>query len=448
MNDMTEGRILPKIFNFAVFVFIGGLLQNLYLIIDSIILGQYVGESAIASVGIANPINFIIIGFLMGIAYGFGVIMAKSFGAGNFEQFRKYFFNSIVLAFGIGIFFTILLSITNTYILKIVNTPNDLFNSTHSFLFALYLGCTATLLYNLFAATLRSIGNSLTPVLFLLFAVIMNAIIAYVLVAILNYGVVGSAVATVFSQGLSAVTCYFYIKKKYPQIKLSKKDWHFDKNYAKDLIVQGVPMGLQFSFTGIGLIVVQNFLNDFGTNYIAGFSIAARIQNIVVYVYVALGTAISTFISQNVGAKKMNRIREGMKLCTIATISLALLGSIIVKLFGKNFVVLFTSTPNEQLTQAVTTYFDMVYWAYIPLALLILYRNALQGYGFAITAMFAGIVELVLRVVVVVFFTASLGYSAICLSDSVTWIITAIILIIEYVVLTKIHKKKYKEYYI
>ena len=443
MNDMTVGKILPKIFNFAIFVFIGGLLQNLYLIIDSVILGRYVGEEAIAAVGVANPINFVIIGFLSGTAYGFGVIMAKSFGAGNFDEFRKYFYNSIMLAIFIGLVFTIVLSLTNSYLLKLINTPSDLFTPTHNFLFALYAGCVATLLYNLFAATLRSIGNSMTPVIFLLVAVVINACVAYILVAIMGYGVVGSAVATVLSQTLSALGSYIYIMKKYPQLVFQKEDKHINTKYMKNLAVQGMPMGLQFSFTGIGLIIVQNYLNNFGTNYIAGYSIAARIQNIVVYIYVALGTAISTFISQNIGAKKLHRISKAMYLCTISSIIFALCGSIIVKLFGKNFVGLFTSEINEELTKAVTTYFDLVYLAYVPLALLILYRNALQGYGFPITAMFAGVVELVARIIVVVFFTASLGYSAICLSDSITWVVTAVILIITYLVLTTIKKEKY-----
>ena len=176
MNDMTKGPILSKILYFSIFIFIGGLLQNLYLIIDSIILGHYIGESGIAVVGIANPINFIVMGFLIGAAYGFGVIMARSFGAGNFNQFRRYFFNSIVLSLILGFIFTVVLFFANEYLLKLINTPSELFDEAHKFLLVLYLGCASTLIYNLFAATLRSIGNSLTPVLFLLLSVVINGI--------------------------------------------------------------------------------------------------------------------------------------------------------------------------------------------------------------------------------------------------------------------------------
>ncbi|MGX7112371.1 MATE family efflux transporter [Gemella cuniculi] len=447
MNDMTHGAILSKILHFSIFIFIGGLLQNLYLIIDSIILGHYVGESGIAVVGIASPINFIAMGFLIGTAYGFGVIMAKSFGAGNFKEFRKYFFNSIILSFIIGILFTIILSLVNSNILNLINTPSELFNEAHRFLFILYLGCASTLIYNLFAATLRSIGNSFTPVLFLLLSVAINGILAYIFVALLNFGVEGSAFATIIAQATSAICCYFYINHKYPELRLTKEDTSLDFNFMKALLLQGVPMGMQFSFTGIGLIVLQKFLNGFGTNYIAGYSIGVRIQNIVSYIYVALGTAVSTFISQNIGAKKMYRISKAVRSLTITTIGCAILSMIIIRTFGASLITLFTTEPNEELTQATLTYFNNVTLAYIPLAILILYRNALQGYGFPITAMMAGIVELVNRVIIVIFFTDSLGFIAICYADSINWVITAIFLLIVYFITIKIHKRKYGEFY-
>lgn len=447
MNDMTRGAILSKILYFSLFIFIGGLLQNLYLIIDSIILGHYVGEEAIAIVGIANPINFIVMGFLIGAAYGFGVIMARSFGAGNFAEFRSYFFNSIILSFILGIVFTVVLTFVNSSILNLISTPRELFDGAHSFLVVLYLGCASTLIYNLFAATLRSIGNSFTPVLFLLLSVLINGVVAFVFVAVFGYGVVGSAFATVIAQALSALACYIYINHKYADIRLTRKDARIDGAKMRELLLQGAPMGLQFSFTGIGLIVVQRFLNGFGTNYIAGYSIGVRIQNIVAYIYVALGTAVSTFISQNIGARKMFRISKAMRYMTVATVVAAIFSTVVIRLFGGYFITFFTNSPNEELTHATMTYFNNVTLAYIPLSVLILYRNALQGYGFPITAMMAGIVELVNRVVIVIFFTDSLGFLAICLADSVNWTITAAFLLTIYYISTKYHKHKYKEFY-
>ena len=185
MKDMTQGKILPQLLSFSIFIFIGGMMQNLYLIIDSIILGRYVGEEALASVGIATPINFVVIGFLLGITQGFSINMAKSFGENNLAKLRKNLYNGMILCIIIGISATIILSFTNGYILKAMNTPENLYDATHNFLFVLYLGCTSSLFYNLFAGTLRAIGNSFAPLIFLAISVISNVSLVYIFVALL-----------------------------------------------------------------------------------------------------------------------------------------------------------------------------------------------------------------------------------------------------------------------
>lgn len=443
MVDMTKGSIMSKILNFAVFIFIGGLMQNLYLIIDSIILGQYVGRDALAAVGISTPINFVIIGFLTGVTYGFSICMSKSFGAKDFVLFRKYTFNSIVLCFSIGILFTVVLIFLNPYILRIINTPSELFELTHNFLLVLYLGCISNLFYNFFAATLRSIGNSKAPLVFLIISVGINTILVYFLVAVFHLGIIGSAFGTVISQGIASLLSFLYIRKKYSELKIKNNEKNININYIKQLVIQGFPMGLQFSFTGIGLIVVQNFLNSFNSNYIAGFSVSSRIQNITVYVFVALGSALSTFVSQNYGAKKFDRINKAVNLTVLYGIGFSIIAYLLVTIFGGQIALLFTKEDAPELVEAATIYFDAVAWAYPVLSCLIIYRNALQGYGFPIIAMCAGIVELVLRVVVVVFFTVSLGYKAICLSDSITWVVTAIFLFIAYTYLNYLRKKQF-----
>lgn len=442
MKDMTKGKILPQIVNFAIFIFIGGMMQNLYLVADSIILGQYVGENALAAIGIANPINFVVIGFLIGITQGFSVNMAKSFGENNLEKFRKYFFNSIILCLIVGILIIITLAFTNGYLLKFMNTPQHLYELSHNFLLVLYLGSISNLLYNLFAGVLRSIGNSFAPLIFLTIAVICNVVLVYTFVAILGYGVVGSAFATIISQTVAAISCYIFIRNKYPQINIKKEDKKISKKHINSLLRQGVPMGLQFSFTGIGVIIVQAYLNTFGTNYIAGYSVAIRIQNILLYIFVALGTAISTFSSQNYGAKKLDRISKAMKISTTLAIILSIFSAILVMTFGETMAEWFTKESNPELINAATTYFKSVYWGYPILALLILYRNALQGYGFPISAMIAGIIELVMRTVVVILFTATYGYVAVCYSDSITWAVTGVALVLAYIYLARLRREK------
>lgn len=413
------------------------MMQNLYLLIDSIILGQFVGEDALAAIGIATAINFVVIGLLLGITQGFSINMANSFGAGNLSKFRKLMYNSIMLCIFIGIIFSLLLTTTNKYILILMNTPEHLLTMTNNFLIVIYLGCIFNLFYNLFAGVLRSIGNSSAPLIFLSIAVVSNIVLVYLFVAIIGWGLVGSAFATIISQCISATTCYFFIKRKYPELRIQKEDKKINSDYMKTLLRQGVPMGLQFSFTGIGVLVLQTFLNGFTTNQIAGFSVAIRVQNILAYLFVALGSGIATFIGQNYGAKKFDRIKKAVNSTAIITIVLSIIMAIFMYFLGEEIATLFTKENNPELISAVQTYFNSVVWAYPMLGLLILYRNALQGYGYPISAMFAGIVELIMRVLVVVIFTSSYGYLAICYADSSTWVVTGILLIIGYYYLTR-----------
>lgn len=437
MKDMTKGSIVPQIINFSLFIFIGGMMQNLYLLIDSIILGQFVGEDALAAIGIATAINFVVIGLLLGITQGFSINMANSFGAGNLSKFRKLMYNSIMLCIFIGVIFSLLLTTTNKYILILMNTPEHLLQMTNNFLIVIYLGCIFNLFYNLFAGVLRSIGNSSAPLIFLSIAVVSNIVLVYLFVAIIGWGLVGSAFATIISQCISATTCYFFIKRKYPELRIQKEDKKINSDYMKTLLRQGVPMGLQFSFTGIGVLVLQTFLNGFTTNQIAGFSVAIRVQNILAYLFVALGSGIATFIGQNYGAKKFDRIKKAVNSTAIITIVISIIIAVFMYFLGEEIATLFTKENNPELISAVQTYFNSVVWAYPMLGLLILYRNALQGYGYPISAMFAGIVELIMRVLVVAIFTSSYGYLAICYADSSTWVVTGVLLIIGYYYLTR-----------
>ncbi|MBF0710331.1 MULTISPECIES: MATE family efflux transporter [unclassified Gemella] len=442
MNDMTKGAILPHILKFAVFIFIAGLLQNLYLIVNSIILGQYLGKESIAAMGIAMTINFVVIGFIQGMTQGFSISLSQAYGARDMLKFRKYYYNSILLSIGLGLIISLLLSLINGYVLKLMNTPDHLFHMANIFLIVLYSGILALLFYNLFSAVLRSVGNSFSPILFLALSVVINIILVYIFVVILSGGIWSASLATIISQSIASIASYIYINKKYPDLRIKKEEKVADKKLMKRLITQAIPMGLQFSFTGIGVIVLQTFLNDFSTEHIAGFSIAIRIQNIFIFVFVALASSIATFIGQNYGAKNRQRIDRGVRIVSSLAIVLSILCAIIIKLFAPSMVGIFTKSPDPLIIQVANIYFDTVIWGYPILALLIVYRSALQGFGFPISAMFAGIIELTMRVLVVVSLTSSLGFFTIALADLLTWIVTGIALIIAYYYLTNPKRKQ------
>lgn len=432
MNDMSKGKILPQILNFAFFVFIGGLMQNLYLVINSIILGQFVGNLALASIGIASTINFVVIGFCMGITQGFSINMAQSFGAGDFVRLRKLCYNAKLLTFYTGVVLTVVLAIINTPLLKLMGTPSVLFDMTHSFLFVLYLGCIPLLYYNLYSGILRSVGNSVMPIVFLSLSVVMNTILTYIFVSAFNLELVGTAISTIISQSTSVFFSMLYVKKKYPILSINKEEKIKDKHLMKRLLNQGIPMGLQFSFTGIGFMVVQSFLNSFDTIYIAGYSIATRIQNILNNIYIAIGAAVATFTSQNFGARKFHRIKKGINSAAIVSVCLSLVSAFIITHYGEAIAGLFSKDKTPELIGATTNYFNTVFWGYPILSLLILYRNALQGHGLAFIAMCAGFVELGLRVCVVVFYTEQHGYDAICHADLVAWVVTGLLIMAVY----------------
>lgn len=432
MNDMSKGKILPQILNFAFFVFIGGLMQNLYIVINSIILGQFVGNLALASIGIASSINFVVIGFCMGITQGFSINMAQSFGAGDFVRLRKLCYNAKLLTFYAGVVLTVALAIINTPLLKLMGTPSVLFDMTHSFLFVLYLGCIPLLYYNLYSGILRSVGNSVMPIVFLSLSVVMNTILTYIFVSAFNLGLVGTAISTIISQSISVFFSMLYVKKKYPILSINKEEKIKDKHLMKKLLNQGIPMGLQFSFTGIGFMVVQSFLNSFDTVYIAGYSIATRIQNILNNIYIAIGAAVATFTSQNFGARKFHRIKKGINSAAIVSICFSLVSAFIITHYGEAIAGLFSKDKTPELIGATTNYFNTVFWGYPILSLLILYRNALQGHGLAFIAMCAGFVELGLRVCVVVFYTEQHGYDAICHADLVAWVVTGLLIMAVY----------------
>lgn len=432
MNDMSKGKILPQILNFAFFVFIGGLMQNLYIVINSIILGQFVGNLALASIGIASSINFVVIGFCMGITQGFSINMAQSFGAGDFVRLRKLCYNAKLLTFYAGVVLTVALAIINTPLLKLMGTPSVLFDMTHSFLFVLYLGCIPLLYYNLYSGILRSVGNSVMPIVFLSLSVVMNTILTYIFVSAFNLGLVGTAISTIISQSISVFFSMLYVKKKYPILSINKEEKIKDKHLMKKLLNQGIPMGLQFSFTGIGFMVVQSFLNSFDTVYIAGYSIATRIQNILNNIYIAIGAAVATFTSQNFGARKFHRIKKGINSAAIVSVCFSLVSAFIITHYGEAIAGLFSKDKTPELIGATTNYFNTVFWGYPILSLLILYRNALQGHGLAFIAMCAGFVELGLRVCVVVFYTEQHGYDAICHADLVAWVVTGLLIMAVY----------------
>lgn len=428
-NDMTTGKIYPKIIYFAIFIFFGNLFQQLYNVIDSFIVGNVNGENALAAISVTGPIVFMFIGLLLGISAGFGIKMSHIYGAKKYDLLRKYYAMSMLLSFILGISMSIILLILNKFILNFINTPKNIFNKTYIYIAIIYSGIIFTMFYNLCSSTLRAIGNSKIPLIFLIISSIINIVLDIICVYFLKMGVFGAAFATVISQCFSVIISINYIFKKYEFLKIHTKDFKLDKNIIIELLTQGIPMGLQFSVTAFGIMFVQMELNKYGSEYIAGFGVAGKFQAIVLQLFIALGVAIANFIGQNYGAKNFDRIKLGIKYSTFTSIFLSLVAFIIIKFSSDFFVLLFVPDASEVMRSASKIYFNCVMYFYPFLALLFVYRNGLQGFGRADLSVLGGVFEVIARVGVILLFSEKYGYIGVCFSDSLAWIFALIPLI-------------------
>lgn len=445
-NDMTRGSILKSILYFTTFIFLGNLFQQFYNIIDSLIVGNVNGEDALASISATGPICFMFIGLLIGVSSGFGIKMAHVFGAKKFDLLRKYHAMAIFLSFVLGSAITFLLLVFNNLILKFMNTPDNIYIPTYIYIMIIYVGIVPTMFYNLCSSTLRAVGNGKMPLVFLIISSVTNIILDIVFVYYFSFGVIGAAIATVISQVFSVFISFIYIFKKYSFLKVSKRDFKIDKKIIFELLKQGVPMGLQFSITAFGVMVVQVELNKYGAEYIAGFGVSLKIQGIVMQLFIGLGIAISNFIGQNYGAKKFDRIKRGISYSTVISIIFSIIAIFLIKTFGNVIVESFVPNASYIMKKSASIYFNCVMYFYPCLALLFVYRNALQGFGRSDLSMLGGVFELIARVLVIVLLTSSYGYYGVCFSDSLAWVFALIPLIpLFFVVYNKeINKNKQK----
>ena len=445
-NDMTRGSILKSILYFTTFIFLGNLFQQFYNIIDSLIVGNVNGEDALASISATGPICFMFIGLLIGVSSGFGIKMAHVFGAKKFDLLRKYHAMAIFLSFVLGSVITFLLLVFNNLILKFMNTPENIYIPTYIYIMIIYVGIVPTMFYNLCSSTLRAVGNGKMPLVFLIISSVTNIILDIVFVYYFSFGVIGAAIATVISQVFSVFISFIYIFKKYSFLKVSKRDFKIDKKIIFELLKQGVPMGLQFSITAFGVMVVQVELNKYGAEYIAGFGVSSKIQGIVMQLFIGLGIAISNFIGQNYGAKKFDRIKKGISYSTVVSIIFSIIAIFLIKTFGNMIVESFVPNASYVMKKSASIYFNCVMYFYPCLALLFVYRNALQGFGRSDLSMLGGVFELIARVLVIVLLTSSYGYYGVCFSDSLAWVFALIPLIpLFFVVYNKeINKNKQK----
>lgn len=421
-TSMTEGRPLKLMLRFAVPLLMGNLLQQMYNMIDAAIVGRVLGTEALASVGATSSVQFLVLGFCTGTCAGFGVPVAKYFGAEKTEQMKNYVFNGAVLTAIFAVVMTGLCALFCPWILHILSVPENIYENAYQYLLVIFLGIPFTLLYNYLSGILRSIGDSRTPFMFLVISTVLNIFLDLFCIIILKWGCAGAAIATITAQAVSGILCLIFIIKKVSLLHLSRSHCRMQGKVSGELLVMGVPMGLQFSITAIGSMVMQSANNGLGSIYVSGFTAGMRIKQLTMCPFEAIGTAVSVFCGQNLGARKMDRIRKGIFEGLAIAIVYGLAAGLVLIFFGRSLSMLFVGSSAEAVLDASAKYLRCMGYFYWALGILYICRMSTQGLGYAGRTVFAGVLEMFARSIVSLVFVGTFGYTAICFADQAAWI--------------------------
>ena len=429
MKDLTTGSPMRLILGFAVPMLLGLLFQQFYNMVDTIVVGKFLGVSALASVGSTGSINFMINGFCIGVCSGFAIPIAQRFGAGDYHGLRKFTANAGWLSAAFAVVMTAVVGVLCMDILRWMQTPEDIIQGAYDYIFIIFLGIPVTYLYNMLSGIIRSLGDSRTPVYFLLLSSVMNIFLDVFTILVMGMGVDGPAYATVVSQGISGLLCLVYMIKHYPVLKMTEEEKKPDPNMMKILCSMGIPMGLKYSITAIGSVVLQAAVNSLGSMAVAAVSAGNKVSMFFCCPFDALGGTMATFAGQNVGAGKLDRVREGVKMASIIGIVYSVIAFAVLALGGKYIALLFLDAGETEIIDQVSIFLIGNSMFYIPLVFVNVVRFAIQGMGFSTFAILAGVCEMAARTFVGFFLVPIFGYLPICIASPLAWICADLFLI-------------------
>lgn len=435
--DMTKGSPLKLILRFIVPVLLGNLFQQLYSMVDTIIVGRYVGADALAAVGATGTISFFILGFMMGITTGFTVLTAQRYGAGDYEGVRKSVGNAFILSAAVTAVMTVLSTVGMDWILSIMQTPKNVLEMSRTYILIICYGMVFTILYNLAASVLRAVGNSKIPLYFLLVSAVLNVILDLVFIAAFKWGVGGAAAATVISQGVSGILCLLYILKKVDFLHLNKEHFVLDHSGVTNQLRIGVPMALQFSITAVGTMMVQAALNMLGSSIVAAFTAACKIEHLITQVFQSIGTAMATYSAQNWGIHSISRIRKGSKIAVAITCIYAVVIYFVMQAVIPSAMGLFFDGDVTEAIGYARTYLSICGIFFIPLGLIFIYRNLLQGCGYTVIPAMGGVVELLSRGILATVAANLMSYTGVCIANASAWCTAGIFMWIAYLIIMK-----------
>ncbi len=451
IHDLTKGRPANVILLFAFPIILGNIFQQIYSVVDSIIVGRYVSYQALAGVGITNGLTFFVFGFVLGITSGIGIMTAQFFGAKNYDTMRKSLGTGFLICIGLSIILTAFAIASIDLSLNFIGATEEIYEYSHDYLMITYIGLASQIAYNMVACILRALGDSKTPLYFLIFSSVVNIGLDFLFVKSFGWGVQGAAWATVLAQLISAVFCFLYVFGKFKELRLSKEDFRTSWNFIWEHLRVGLPMALQFSITAFGVIVLYAALNKFPTTYIAGFTTASKIQSLGMLVPISLGVAIANYVGQNYGAGNLVRMRVGVTSALLMSIAVCFIVSLTIAFFATPLTAMFLDPDivgdTSEIYSASTQYLYVSALFFPFLFLLFIYRNALQGVGKTFMPLMAGVAELLIRVLASFILPRFWGYQGVILVDVLAWVGACLLLYVSYRIQMPRPQRPYKAKY-
>lgn len=432
MKELTKGKPSVLILTFALPIFLANLLQLTYSIVDTRIVGTFLGENMLAAVGATTTLSNLIIGFLLGLSNGFAIVTAQKFGAKDIRAVKKSFATAIILGVSTALVLTVAGLVFLHPILKFLNIPDELFKESASYISVIIAGLLATFLYDICAAVLRAIGDTITPLIILAISVALNVAGDIFFVVIVKAGVRGAAVATVLAQLIAFIVCAFYMVKKYDILRLSRTDFKgMESAMVKNMLGGGLSMGFMSSLVNIGSLTLQTAINKLGQDIIVAHTAARKISEIFMVMFTVFGQTMATYCGQNIGAGKVDRVKKGIRLSILYTCIWCTLVIIASYTIGGWLVYLVTGSSNDAVIVNATNYlkFDTIF--YYVTAVICIVRNAMQGLGEHITPLISSSLEMIGKIIIAATLVPVMGYTGVIIAEPLVWFIMVIPLIVK-----------------
>lgn len=431
-KNMTIGNPAKLIFMFTLPLIAGNIVQQLYIVIDTLIVGRTLGINALAAVGSTGSLMFLMIGFLIGLTSGFSIVTGQRFGANDIRGVKNSVATCIILTAVCSVFLTVGGVFSARFLLEIMQTPPEIIEDAYNFLVIIYAGISATMMFNMMANLIRAIGDSKSPLWFLILASVLNVGLELLFILVLKMGIPGAALATVLAQTLAGILCFVYIAKKLPVLRVSKDDWNIKYKVIMQHLKIGLPMAFQAAIIALGAIIVQIALNGLGSEAIAAFAAAQKIDMIAIMPMMSFGMAMAAYTAQNYGANNIQRIKKGVNQCVLMSGFFSITIGIINILYGGFMASFFVGDGEIEVIKLAQTYLHISGLFYWILALLFIYRYTLQGLGQSLVPTIAGIMELFMRIFAALYMAKTFGFMGVCSASPLAWIGSAVPLIMAY----------------